>query len=94
MGVDLELIFPAAFMEFHIVLGYTCIHFVVCPQFCHLVSGKACMVQGNVLCLGLGDGGIVFFYDETLITDQATVMTVRMDDGIVNGKFTNLEVDE
>ena len=41
-----------------------------------------------------GDGGIVYFYDETLITDQATVMTVRMDDGIVNGKFTNLEVDE
>ena len=47
-----------------------------------------------------GDGGIVYFYDETLITDKATVMAVRMDDGLVrmddglvNGKFTNLEVD-
>ena len=41
-----------------------------------------------------GDGGIVYFYDETLLTDQASVMTVRMDDGLINGKFTNLEVDE
>ena len=41
-----------------------------------------------------GDGGIVYFYDETLITDQASVMSVRMDDGLISGKFTNLEVDD
>ena len=41
-----------------------------------------------------GDGGIVYFYDESLITSQASVMSTRMDDGLINGKFTNLEVDD
>lgn len=41
-----------------------------------------------------GDGGIVYFYDESLITSQASVMSTRMDDGLIYGKFTNLEVDE
>ena len=41
-----------------------------------------------------GDGGIVFFYDESLINRQIAVMTIAEDDTLSNGQFINLEDGE